>query len=161
MVDDLKSLRIEREKPARAIPRWLAPAVAAAALAALALLAWKELAPREFRLLARDDSFDRGLWYPETLDHFAIEHEHAAGRELSHGELLVPGDPELAHDEDVQRGAEARRDLVSDRDPAPGQGERHDVPPARISPQRVGKNAPGMPPISIASHVGLPLAASK
>jgi len=46
LVDDLKSLRIEREKPARAIPRWLAPAVAAAALAALALLAWKELAPQ-------------------------------------------------------------------------------------------------------------------
>ena len=46
LVDDLKSLRIEREKPARAIPRWLAPAVAAAALAALALLAWKVLAPQ-------------------------------------------------------------------------------------------------------------------
>jgi hypothetical protein len=95
------------------------------------------LAPREFGLLARDDSFDGGLWYPETLDHFAIEHDHATGRDRSHGDLLVPGDPELADDEDVQWGAEARRDLVSDRDSAPGQGEHHDIPPAGISPQRV------------------------
>jgi hypothetical protein len=46
LVDDLKSLRIEREKPARELPRWLAPAVAAAALAVLVLLAWKVLAPQ-------------------------------------------------------------------------------------------------------------------
>src|SRR5467141_3817286 len=45
LVDDLKSLRIEREKPAHARPRWLVPVVAAAALAAL-LLGWKVLAPR-------------------------------------------------------------------------------------------------------------------
>jgi RND family efflux transporter MFP subunit len=48
LADELKSLRIERSEPRRALPRWAGPAGGAALLAALALLGWRELGPRLF-----------------------------------------------------------------------------------------------------------------
>jgi HlyD family secretion protein len=48
VADELKSLRIERAEPRRALPSWAAPAIAVLAAGVLLFAAWKLLAPRLF-----------------------------------------------------------------------------------------------------------------
>ncbi|GAC1599049.1 MAG: efflux RND transporter periplasmic adaptor subunit [Myxococcales bacterium] len=48
VADELKSLRIERSAPPRALPRWVVPAAVAAGVAFVAVLGWAVLAPRLF-----------------------------------------------------------------------------------------------------------------
>jgi len=48
LVDELKSLSIDRAPVRRGLPRWAVPAIAIAAIAALALVSWKTLASHLF-----------------------------------------------------------------------------------------------------------------
>jgi hypothetical protein len=52
---------------------------------------------------------------PITATNLIVEHAHPAGGDRGHGQFLVTGDAELAHDEHVHRRIECTRNLVGDR----------------------------------------------
>jgi hypothetical protein len=99
-------------------------ALAVRALAAL------ELAP----LLGVDrlDPLDRDV---QRLDELLAEHARAARGDRAERELLVPGDAELAHEEDVERRGQRTRDLEGDRHPAARQRQHDDVVAPRVLAQ--------------------------
>jgi len=85
------------------------------------------LAPVQLLLLRGGDRGQLGIGHPEAFHDRAVHHPDAPGRDGSHGQLRVGGDAELAHDEDVERCPQRAGHFVSDRHPAPRQGEDQDI----------------------------------
>lgn len=81
------------------------------------------LAAEKLGGLPADCRLDRLRRDAKAPDDVIVQNADAAGRDCAHGELLVAGDPELAHDENVERGADSACDLKGDRDTAAGQAE--------------------------------------
>jgi hypothetical protein len=71
----------------------------------------------------------------------------AAG-DRPHGHLLATGDAELADDEDVERDAECRGDLVRDRHATPRQPQNHDIGTPSVVLDQPGQNPAGIPPVA-------------
>jgi hypothetical protein len=81
------------------------------------------LATSQFLLLLRNSGFDPGRRDAKMLNNLVIEHPNAAGGDCAHGELLVARSAKFADDKDVERRAESARDLETDRDAAPREGQ--------------------------------------
>jgi len=75
----------------------------------------------------------------------------SGGRDRSERELLVAGDPELAHEVDVERRAEGLGDLVADGDAATRKREDDDVVAAGEAVQLLGEQASGLPAVAPAA----------
>ena len=89
------------------------------ALAAVPTDAALELGP-----FSIGDRADRRVVDADARDQLLVEHRDVALGDRPHAELGLPRAPELAHDEDVEGGAQRPRHLGGDRHPATGQ--RHD-----------------------------------
>jgi hypothetical protein len=79
----------------------------------------------EFKAFADGDLLDERRWNAEILNENAAEDFDAALGDRAHHQLGMTGDRQRADEKDVERSAEACRDLVGDRDPASGKSE-HD-----------------------------------
>jgi hypothetical protein len=74
-------------------------------------------------LLGRRDCLDHIVRNAQTGHHVVIEHAHAAGRDRTHRQLLVAGNPQLAHEKHVQGCAEDPGHLVRDGYAATREGQ--------------------------------------
>ncbi|MUL64519.1 hypothetical protein BOO86_08605 [Mycobacterium sp. CBMA 234] len=89
----------------------------------------------------------RGIGYglrrnPECANHILIDDDVPVTGQRTHGVFLVAGHAQFADDERIQRRAESGRDFGSDRDPAAGQAEHHDVASAAVCRQQISQDAP-------------------
>ena len=73
-----------------------------------------------------------------------VEDAHAAGGDRAHGQLLVAGHAELAHEEHVERRVQRPGDLVADRHAAARQPEHDDVVAAGVVAQPLGQQPAGV-----------------
>jgi hypothetical protein len=105
------------------------------------------LAPLQLAPLLRIDRLDPLRRQAERLDHRLVEHADAAGRDRAERMLLVPGHPELAHQEHVERRTQLPSDLVRDRHAAPRQPEHDDVVAPRVAAQALREHPAGVPPV--------------
>ena len=88
-----------------------------------AVAAVGRLAARELGVFAAHDAGHRFRRDAEPLDQRPVHELGTAAGDGPHGQLLVPGDAELAHDEDVQGRTQALGNLGGDGNPASGQAE--------------------------------------
>src|SRR5260221_5012442 len=54
------------------------------------------------------------LLYTQSLNQMVVEDAHAACRDSPHREFLVAGNTQLAHDEDIEGGAEGAGNFIRD-----------------------------------------------
>ena len=101
----------------------------------------------ERRQLARRHPLDLLLAQPGCPYDLWIEHAYPARGDRAHGELLLPGHAELAHQEHLQRDAERPRYLVGHRHAPAGQAEHDDIGAARILDQAFGQPPAGVGPV--------------
>ena len=121
------------------------------------------LAPLELAELLRLDRLDPIRRDAERVDETPVDDADAAARDRAQGELLVAGDAELAHKEDVHRRSQRARDLDRHRHAAPRQAEDdHVVAPrdtSRAGRQRAGRRRPdpgsAAPAPAVSSHLTL------
>src|SRR5258706_11630715 len=104
------------EDRSAAFERWSVAPVAVGAFASLQLVE-----------LARGDLVDHALRNAELVHRLAIEHAYSAARDGTHRILLVAGHAQLAHHENVERGAQRAGDLVGDGNAAARQAQDDDI----------------------------------
>jgi hypothetical protein len=75
-----------------------------------------------------------------------------SGGDRPEGELLVPRDTELAHEEHVERSAERASDLEGDGHAAAREAEHHHVVAAGVLTQPLGEQPPRLGSIPEAPH---------
>ena len=85
---------------------------------------------------------------PERLHHVLVEHAHAAGGDGAHGQLLVARHAQLAHEEDVERGAQRPGHLVGDRHAAARQRQHEHVRAAGVGGELLGQQPAGLGAVS-------------
>ena len=115
-----------------------------------AVVAVGDLAPGQLETLAVDRVEDLVGLHVHDLDHLVVHHDDAARRDRAHGQLLVAGCAELAHEEDVERvrAAPGRPRTRPARRPGAGPARsrrtgRHSRPASRPAPARLPPD-PGM-----------------
>src|SRR5690606_2606823 len=110
------------------------------------------LATLELTLLLRRDRRERPLVDARHPHHFLVYHPHVAARDGAHGQFLVAGHAQLAHEEDVERGSELLRHLISHGHAPAREREDHHVGTARQAPQVGGEPAAGFTSIPVAER---------
>ena len=109
----------------------------------------------ELRALALLDRGEVGRSHGAVAQHIIVEHARAALADGAHRDLGLAWEPELAHDEHVERGVEGRGELRGDGNAAARQAE-HDRTIER--PAREGLREPTARVASIGEVVHLPCA---
>jgi hypothetical protein len=84
----------------------------------------------------------------QAAHHVVVEDHHAAAGDRPHGQLLLAGDPEFAHDEHVQRRAQPLRHLVAHWHASAGQGQHHDVGALSVVAEQLGQGPAGIPAVA-------------
>ena len=79
-------------------------------------------------------------------------HPDSAAGDRAHGELLVPGDPQLPHQQHVEGRAELAGNLVGHWNPAPRESEHHHVASAAESAELRGQMPTGFAAITKSRH---------
>src|SRR6185503_11247066 len=103
---------------------------AAAQVGESAIVAISSLAPLELLALARGDALEGLVVDAIGPQHLLVHDAHATARDRADTELLVPGESDLPHDEDVQRRVERVGKLERDGDAASWKPEDDEVRPA-------------------------------
>ena len=76
------------------------------------------LPPRQLPPLRRLDGVDHRRGNGQRADHVVVEDANASGGDGAHGQLLVTGHAELAHQKGVERRAKGLGDFGGNRHPA-------------------------------------------
>ena len=84
----------------------------------------------------------------EQPDEVFVQDANASAGDCPHGQLLVAGHAQLAHDEDVQGHVQGLRDLERDGGAAARQREHKDVGLARVPHQALGEEGSGFAAIA-------------
>src|SRR5205807_7630471 len=82
-----------------------------------------------------------------------VEDAGAASRDRPHRQLRLPGEAELADEEDVERGAERARHLSRDREPATRQRQDDHVVAAHVVAEPLAEQSARFGPIAEAHAV--------
>src|SRR5439155_15142446 len=87
----------------------------------------------------------------QRLDQLLVENARAARRDRPERDLLVTGNAELAHEEDIQRRLELASDLEGNRHAPARKAQHYDVVPTAVSAQALRQEPPGLDPVAKAS----------
>ena len=118
-----------------------------------AMTAIDTLATRELLLLPAGQRVDHAVGDAQGLHDFLIEDAHAARGDGAERVLLVPGDAQLAYDEDVQRRPQRARHFRGDGHAATRQREHQHVRALGVRAELSGEETTGFTAIAKAlSH---------
>jgi len=99
------------------------------------------LAPRQLVRLLGGDGVDHAVRDVQSAHDVLVQHAHAARGDGAHRQLLVAGNAQLAHEEDVERRAERLGHLGRDGHAAARQREHQHVRSVGVRPELRGEQA--------------------